>query len=109
MNEDTLSLYYDNEVLTATLRGEIDHHSVTPVRARIDEELYRTRPKTLRIDVGQVDFMDSSGLGLIMGRLAKIRELGGTLTVASPSPRAVKMLKMAALDCLIEQERNQDS
>ena len=107
MNEETLSLHSSGERLTAILRGEIDHHSVAPVRARIDEEIYRVRPAVLIIDIGAVDFMDSSGLGLIMGRLAKIEELGGSLVVVNPSPRCVKMLKMAGLDRLISKERKE--
>ncbi len=109
MKEDTLSLHYAEETLTAVLRGELDHHSVSPVRVRIDEELYRMRPRMVVIDIGEVEFMDSAGLGLIMGRLAKIRELGGELTVARPSARAVKMLKMAGLDRLIAKERNENT
>jgi stage II sporulation protein AA (anti-sigma F factor antagonist) len=96
-------------VLTARLHGEIDHHSVTAVRMHMDDELMREKPKKLVIDVGKVDFMDSSGLGLIMGRLAKIREYGGTLEIANASPRTVKMLKMAGLDRLIVNERNTES
>lgn len=105
MNIENLSLSYTEDTLTATLRGEIDHHSAVAIRAHIDEELYTKRPALLVIDVGKVDFMDSSGLGLIMGRLAKASEIGTRLAVANPAPRAVKMLKMAGLDRLIQNER----
>ncbi len=107
MNEETLSLIYTDETLIATLRGEIDHHSATPIRERIDNELYLRCPRKLIIDVGEVDFMDSSGLGLIMGRLAKASELKIALAVARPSARTARMLKMAGLDRLIEEERKE--
>ena len=109
MNEETLSLIDTEETLIAALRGEIDHHSVAPIRTRIDEEMFRKRPQKLIIDIGDVDFMDSSGLGLIMGRLAKATELGITLLVVRPSARAERMLKMAGLDRLIDKERNENS
>lgn len=102
MNEENLSLSYTEDTLTATLRGEIDHHSAITIRTHIDEELFAKRPALLIIDIGKVAFMDSSGLGLIMGRLAKASELGARLAVSNPSPRAVKMLKMAGLDRLIQ-------
>ncbi len=105
MNEETLSLSCVGSTLTAALGGEIDHHSAVMVREKIDEALYAHRPALLVIDIGNVEFMDSSGLGLIMGRLAKTRELGTALTVANPSARAVKMLKMAGLDRFITNER----
>ena len=102
MNEENLSRSYAEDILTATLSGEIDHHSAIAIRTHIDEALFVKRPELLVIDIGRVDFMDSSGLGLIMGRLAKASELGIRLAVANPSPRAVKMLKMAGLDRLIQ-------
>ncbi len=105
MIEDTLSLSYTKDTLTATLQGEIDHHSVIAIRTHIDEALYTKRPSLLVIDIGRVDFMDSSGLGLIMGRLAKAREIGTKIAVANPSVRAAKMFKMAGLEHLIQNER----
>ena len=101
MNIENLSLSYTENTLIATLKGEIDHHSAVAIRTHIDEELYAKRPVLLIIDVGNVDFMDSSGLGLIMGRLAKANEIGTNLIVSHPSARAVKMLKMAGLDRMI--------
>lgn len=102
MNEENLSLSYTEDTLTATLRGEIDHHSAVLIRTKIDDALFTKRPTHLVIDIGKVDFMDSSGLGLIMGRLAKASELGARLSVANPSKRAAAMLKMAGLDRLIQ-------
>ena len=77
--EDILNLSYREPILTASLKGEIDHHSAVNVRTKIDEALFYYHPQTLVIDIGRVDFMDSSGLGLIMGRLAKTKELGISL------------------------------
>ncbi len=102
---DILSLSLEGDALTAALHGELDHHSAVIVREKIDEALYLHRPKRLIIDIGRVDFMDSSGLGLIMGRLAKATELGTELAVADPTPRAARMLKMAGLDRFIQNER----
>ncbi len=101
---ESLSLSIENGVLTASLHGEIDHHSAVGVRTRIDDALYLNRPQLLVIDIGAVDFMDSSGLGLIMGRLAKTAEMGSTLHVAGCSARTEKMLKMAGLAHLIQEK-----
>ncbi len=99
--EDILKLTYLEDAVIASLGGEIDHHSAVSVRGRIDEALFYYKPKTLVIDIGRVDFMDSSGLGLIMGRLAKTKELGISLIVQNPSARVMRMLKMAGLDRMI--------
>ncbi len=105
MNEEFLSLSCADNLLTAALHGELDHHSAARVREQIDEALYFHRPATLNIDISDVNFMDSSGLGLIMGRLAKTKELGTALTVSGASPRAARMFQMAGLQHLIKEER----
>ena len=74
--------------------------------AAIKKILFENLPKKLIIDIGRVDFMDSSGLGLIMGRLAKAKEIGATLILQNPSARVVRMLKMAGLDRMIQTTKN---
>ena len=54
--------------VTAYLEGEIDHHNAAALRECIDEAVEKHRPETLRIDFGGVSFMDSSGVGLVIGR-----------------------------------------
>ena len=99
--EDILKLSYREHTLIASLSGEIDHHSAVSVRGKIDEAMFYYKPKTIIIDIGRVDFMDSSGIGLIMGRLAKAKEIGTSLIIQNPSKRIMRMLKMASLDRLI--------
>ena len=83
--------------LSVKICGEIDHHSVREVRERIDEALYHGMPKCLRIDLSEVAFMDSSGLGLIVGRVVSAREIGGTVEVVGASARIERILEMAGL------------
>ena len=92
------------ECLTVTVRGEIDHHTAVAIRNGIDAVLFDTRPAHLRLDLSQVGFMDSSGLGLIMGRFSVMRELGGTLTVWDPSPETAKILALAGMDRIVSIE-----
>lgn len=89
------------DTFTVRVRGEIDHHTAADVRAAIDRELYARRPKRLTLDLSAVSFMDSSGLGLIMGRLAVMRELGGGMTVSDPAPETLTILKMAGMERLV--------
>ncbi len=106
--EENLKISYVDETLTAALSGEIDHHRAVSVRAGIDEAMYRELPKTLVIDIGGVDFMDSSGLGLILGRYTKAKEIGTMLVIRNPSARAEKMLKMVGIDRMIKIENQSD-
>ena len=99
--EDILKLSYRERTLVAALGGEIDHHSAVSIRGKIDEALFYYKPAILIIDIGNVDFMDSSGIGLIMGRLAKTKAIGTALKIQNPSKRVMRRLKMASLDRII--------
>mgnify|MGYP001662772180 FL=1 len=81
--------------LTAYVGGAIDHHTARQVREAIDSDIVDLRPKKVELDLSEVDFMDSAGLGLILGRYAKISERGGTLSVKNPSDAVVRIIKMA--------------
>ena len=105
---ENIQIMIENDILIASLFGEIDHHSAIRVRTQIDDALYLNRPEKLIIDIGNVDFMDSSGLGLIMGRYAKAKELNIALIVRDPSPRAKKMLVLAGLEKIIEIEVSEE-
>ena len=96
---------YTGTVLKIKLRGEIDHHSAVAMRTAIDDMIRSKRPCELVVDMSAVDFMDSSGLGLIMGRYALMKEIGGLLRVADPSPATEKIMKLAGMERIIRIER----
>lgn len=54
--------------VSALLSGEIDHHTAAAMRADIDAAAAAQQPKILRLDFADVTFMDSSAVGLVMGR-----------------------------------------
>ena len=92
---------FTGTVLKIKLRGEIDHHSAAAVRTAIDDMIRSKRPSELFIDMSAVDFMDSSGLGLIMGRYNTMKEIGGTVTVTDPTPATEKIMRLAGLERII--------
>lgn len=82
-------------VLTAALAGEIDHHTAARLRQQIDEEIDRRMPGMLVLDFGGVGFMDSSGIGLILGRSKRMQATGGQLQVRGTSAQINRMLTLA--------------
>lgn len=90
----------EGEELTAVLHGEIDHHGAAPVRERIDTALFKYRPRRLTLDLGGVEFMDSSGLGLILGRAALCEEMGATLHLRHPGERVRRIFAVAGIERL---------
>lgn len=81
--------------------GEIDHHSAVSVRAGIDRYLMEERPQKVMLELSGVDFMDSSGLGLMMGRLALVKQYGGSLSILNPSPAVLKIMKLAGMERMV--------
>lgn len=93
------------DTLIALLDGEIDHHTAKGVREKIDNEIENSSPKTLVLDFSDVTFMDSSGIGLIMGRYKLMKASGGVITIKNPSPNTLRVLKLAGMDRLAKIER----
>lgn len=91
---------YDLRQVLFRIHGEIDHHGAKRVREQIDEEIARHHPLTVRIDLGNVSFMDSAGLGLMLGRYTRISEYGGKLILLDPTPAIMKILSLAGADKL---------
>ena len=87
--------------LIVHIGGEIDHHSAVQVRTEVDERIIATSPQKVLLELSGVDFMDSSGLGLIMGRFALIKKYGGTLALLDPSQAVMKMIKLAGMDRMV--------
>ena len=96
-----------HKTLSVTLRGEIDHHSAVSVRGKIDSAIIESGVNKTVLDLSNINFMDSSGLGLIMGRYALMQRLGGELTLKSPNERVVKIFELAGLGRIIKIENDE--
>lgn len=86
--------------LTAFLSGEIDHHHAKELRDAIDFAVREQYPPVVVLDFRSVTFMDSSGIGLIMGRSRLMEEYGGTLEIHNPSQQIRKVLRISGADRL---------
>ena len=91
--------------LTVFLTGEIDHHAVSSIRQKIDAMLEERKITTLILDFGDVSFMDSSGIGLVMGRYKAALVYGCKVTVTAMPPRIEKIMRMSALGKIITFEK----
>ena len=103
-----LELSREGAVLTAALIGELDHHAAAEVRQKIDTALLSCCPQTLRLDLSRLTFMDSSGIGLIMGRYRLMVSLEGVVRLTGTSPRMERMIRLAGLDKLPIWEEEQE-
>lgn len=84
-------------VVLAVIQGDIDHHTAAGIRNTIDETVERLRPKLLKIDFSEVSFMDSSGIGLIMGRYNTMQLIGGQVEVDNPPINIEKIFRISGI------------
>lgn len=87
-----------DSTVKAYIDGEIDHHCAAEIRGEIDLAVDESRPESLILDFGEVTFMDSSGIGLVMGRYQVMKELGGRVSLQNAPAHIKKVMRLAGLD-----------
>ena len=94
---------YKSEVdkMTVFLSGEIDHHRAKRISQDVDTKIAIFKPKTVFLDFSDVSFMDSSGLGVLIGRYKAISAVGGKAAIISPSVTAKRLITLAGLHKII--------
>lgn len=83
------------------LGGEIDVYTAPLVREKLDEQLSAGRTD-LVVDLTDVTFLDSTGLGVLVGRLKLIRTMGGSMCIVGTDDRVLKVFSITGLDKVFE-------
>ncbi|MCL2740039.1 MAG: anti-sigma factor antagonist [Oscillospiraceae bacterium] len=85
------------DTLTIKIIGDLDHHVTNEIRSKIDENIDSQPPAKLIFDLSRVGFMDSSGIGIIMGRYKKVTAYGGTVAFSGIHTCIDKLVQMSGL------------
>lgn len=93
--------YEEDKLLIFKITDEIDDCNVQKIRRKADYEIERYMPKKVIFDFDSVTFMDSSGIGLIIGRYKFTNMLGGKLQVANLTQNVKKIFEMSGILKLI--------
>ncbi len=88
------------EVVSAYIEGELDHHTAAHIRKEIDSAVELNMPSLLVLDFSAVSFMDSSGIGLVMGRFRNLQPTGATMHITGTSPQIYKIMKLSGIEKL---------
>ncbi|NLV49545.1 MAG: STAS domain-containing protein [Clostridiales bacterium] len=88
--------------LTLILAGELDHHAAKEIMAKLGGKLDAYMPRDCVLDLSGLQFMDSSGIALILRTYRKMNELEGRLRVTNVPPQPMKVLDAAGIERLIE-------
>lgn len=94
-----MNVKYNNEdkLLVLELTEEIDHHTTEKIRRRADYEIQRHMPRKTILDFDGVSFMDSAGIGMVIGRYKMASMLGGRVTMVNVKPNIKKVFEMSGI------------
>jgi len=99
-----VSFSREGDSLVVMIEGEIDHHTASRVRERIDNKFLMEPVKNMILDLSRVTFMDSAGIGLILGRMNRVTSIGGKVTLRKPKPEIQRLLRMSKLEALVDHD-----
>src|SRR5699024_11408460 len=95
-------------VLIIRLTGELDHHEATILREAWQNKLREGTVKHVILNLEEVSFMDSSGIGVYMGRYKEILELGGEIVVCNVSRAIKRILEMSGMFKIVRLESHEE-
>jgi stage II sporulation protein AA (anti-sigma F factor antagonist) len=101
-----LSVERRGNVLICYVNGELDHHTADQFRDTIDYNLDNNPVKNLVIDMTELTFMDSSGIGALIGRYKKVKGLGGKLAVVNENRQVSKVFEVSGIYEIIPSYRD---
>lgn len=97
----SLEIRKHNNTLIVRISGEFDLRVADLSRRDIDQKLKAQRAKNLLFNLGGVTFIDSSGLGIILGRYRKVTENGGKVVITNVPPKVTRILELSGINRLI--------
>ena len=86
-----------DKLLTIELTEEIDHHTTVKIRRKTDYEIERFIPRKTILDFNKVTFMDSAGIGMLIGRYKIMKMYGGTIEIINVKPSIKKIFEMCGI------------
>lgn len=101
--------FFEQNGIIIKLAGELDLHTVDNARQHIDKLLSNKKINRLLLDLENISFIDSSGIGLIIGRYKRIQQMGGTMELICSKPQIKKILEMSGIGQIINIYKNQES
>ena len=95
---ERISFYKEGQSLIASIACDIDHHAAAGLREAIDKKIFENHPRVLVLDFEGVAFMDSSGIGLILGRAELCRSIGARVSITGLNPHLSKLISLSGVD-----------
>jgi len=104
----SIDLEIRNDVLCIRLSGELDHHAADELREKATNILNNSTVRHIVLNLENLTFMDSSGLGVILGRYKHIKQLNGEMIVCAISPPIKRLFDMSGLFKIVRLEPTEE-
>ncbi len=104
----TAELAQHGNTLIAKLSGELDLLTAPSFRTQVDGALDAAGPRNLILELSQLSFVDSSGLGAILGRYKAVTQLGGRMLLVTPQPQVQRIFTLSGLFKIMDLAPNLD-
>jgi stage II sporulation protein AA (anti-sigma F factor antagonist) len=93
----TIDMEIKHDVLCIRLSGELDHHTADELREKVMNTIVKNNVRHIILNLERLSFMDSSGLGVILGRYKQIKQVHGEMVVCAISPAIHRLFDMSGL------------
>lgn len=93
----TIDMEIKQDILCIRLSGELDQHTADELRERVSNAIVKNNVRHIILNLKQLSFMDSSGLGVILGRYKQIKQVQGEMVVCAISPAIHRLFDMSGL------------
>lgn len=90
------------DVMKVVLPKEVDHCNAMTIRKEVDKQIYSGKVKNVEFDFDKTDFMDSSGIGMIVGRYKLVKPLGGKIILAGVKGNVERIINVSGLNRLLK-------
>ena len=98
MEKEAVTISLEENAMRAVLPKDIDHHIAKYIRSSIDRSFVENMPRRLILDFSGVSFMDSSGVGLIIGRSELARKYGAVTELVGISPDIMRLVRICGVE-----------
>jgi stage II sporulation protein AA (anti-sigma F factor antagonist) len=103
----TIDLEVKQDVLCIRLNGELDHHTAGSLRDEVTKAIEKYDIQHIVLNLEQLSFMDSSGLGVILGRYKQVKQKNGEMVVCAISPAVKRLFEMSGLFKIIRLDESE--
>ncbi|RFU67779.1 anti-sigma F factor antagonist [Peribacillus saganii] len=105
----TIEMEARNQILCIRLKGELDHHTAEDLKNQATREIEKHGIRHIILNLEELSFMDSSGLGVILGRYKQIKQTQGEMIVCAISPSIKRLFDMSGLFKIIKLEVSEEN